>query len=174
MDYIQIVLVVYLFLRIIDFFPNKKFILNNPVQNFILTILLILLASMDSTVCLLVVIAILVNLNNESVETLFTEISNREMDEIKKTLLNPTKTSIQTKCPLKNIHTALDTSKNQITIEEEEDKCIPEFIISKEMLINAQNNIFDMETFDKYINETHTEGVNIQGVFDDITGYNIQ
>ena len=90
MNYIQIVLLVYLLLRIIDFFPSQNYVLNNQLQSVLLICLLILLASFDTNVCLLVLICILVNLKNEAVENLFTPINSNEIQSIQKTIV-PTK-----------------------------------------------------------------------------------
>lgn len=157
MNYIQIVLLVYLLLRIIDFFPSQNYVLNNQLQSVLLICLLILLASFDTNVCLLVLICILVNLKNEAVENLFTPINSNEIQSIQKTIV-PTKQE--------DIKTIASTKQ---TIKKEE--CIPEFIISKDMLNKAQNNIVDNNAINQFINETNTKGVNIQGVYEDITGY---
>jgi hypothetical protein len=54
---------------------------------------------------------------------------------------------------------------------DEKNDCLPEFIISKEMLSKVQNNISNLDNLDLYPNETQLEDVNIQGVYDEITGY---
>ena len=75
MDYIKIVLLVYLVLRISNIVPNQKFSLNNYLQNIFLTALLILCPHMTPVVAMLVIIAILINLPNEYKENLFTKIN---------------------------------------------------------------------------------------------------
>lgn len=52
-----------------------------------------------------------------------------------------------------------------------EKECVPEFVISQQMLHNAQNNIFNEENMRMFPNETADKNINIQGVFDEITGY---
>jgi len=159
MDYIQIVLLVYLLLRIVDFFPSQNFVLNNLLQNFILVTLLILLLSFDPLICLLVMLCIIVNIKNEAIENLFTSINSKEIESIRNTLIpKPIKLEVEE-----------ETVKEDIKDEE----CIPEFIISKDMLNRAQNNIVDNKNNNLFLNETKQNGVNIQGIYDDLTGYNI-
>jgi len=159
MDYIQIVLLVYLLLRIVDFFPSQNFVLNNLLQNFILVTLLILLLSFDPLICLLVMLCIIVNIKNEAIENLFTSINSKEIESIRNTLIpKPIKLEVEE-----------ETVKEDIKDEE----CIPEFIISKDMLNRAQDNIVDNKNNNLFLNETKQNGVNIQGIYDDLTGYNI-
>ena len=156
MDYIQIVLLVYLLLRIVDFFPSQNFVLNNLLQNIILVTLLVLLLSFDPIICLLVMLCIIVNIKNEAIENLFTNINSNEIESIRNTLRpKPIEEEI--------------VEKNDIRDEE----CIPEFILSKEMLNRAQDNIVDDKNNNMYLNETNQNGVNIQGIYEDLTGYNI-
>lgn len=48
----------------------------------------------------------------------------------------------------------------------------PSFMISLEMLHSAQNNIFDEKNSTSYINIIGDSNANIQGVYDNIIGYN--
>ena len=64
-------------------------------------------------------------------------------------------------------HSADDSTK--IAIKEE--VCVPEFVISKNMLHNAQNNIFDEQNMNMFPNETRDKNINIQGFFEEVTGY---
>lgn len=163
MDYIQIVLLVYLLLRIVDFFPSQNFVLNNLLQNFILVTLLVLLLSFDPIICLLVMLCIIVNIKNEAIENLFTSINSNEIESIRNTLKpKPIKTVVEEE----TINVKEDTTKY-------EEECIPEFIISKEMLNKAQDNIVDDKNNNMYLNEINQNGVNIQGIYEDLTGYNI-
>lgn len=52
-----------------------------------------------------------------------------------------------------------------------EEVCVPEFVISKNMLHNAQNNIFDEQNMSMFPNETRDKNINIQGFFEEVTGY---
>ena len=56
--------------------------------------------------------------------------------------------------------------------EEPKSDCVPEFIISKEMLNNAQNNLIE-ENISLFPNEMKRKHVNIQGYFADIKGFNV-
>ena len=161
MDYIQIVLLVYLLLRIVDFFPSQNFVLNNLLQNLILVTLLVLLLSFDPIICLLVMLCIIVNIKNEAIENLFTSINSNEIESIRNTL-KP-----------KHIKTEVKEETVVEDITKDEEECIPEFIISKEMLNRAQDNIVDDKNNNIYLNETNQNGVNIQGIYEDLTGYNI-
>lgn len=161
MDYIKIVLLVYLILRAIDFFPNQNFTLDTPLQNTLLGFLLILLAAHDPVVCALVVIAILVNTPNEYKESLFTNINKDEIKNLTKTL--PAASSQDTPTIKELEKKTTPPPKHQNT--NKNDECVPEFIISKEMLLNAQNNIFDKKNLDMFPNETNERDVNIQGYF---------
>lgn len=156
MDYIQIVLLVYLLLRIIDFFPSQNFVLNNLLQNIILTVLIILLLSFDPIVCLLVMLSIIVNVKNEAIENLF--ITKNSIKDTFESKPNP-------------MSSYVEEEEKVSTLSKEE--CVPEFIISKEMLNKAQDNIVDTKNNNTYINQINQDGVNIQGVYDDLTGYNI-
>jgi hypothetical protein len=48
----------------------------------------------------------------------------------------------------------------------------PSFMISLDMLHSAQNNMFDEKNSTSYINIIGDSNANIQGVYDDIIGYN--
>ena len=54
----------------------------------------------------------------------------------------------------------------------ETEDCIPEFIVSRDMLRAAQTNIVSATNTDLYPNETNDPNINIQGLFSDISGYN--
>ena len=167
MDYIKIVLLVYLVLRISNIVSNQNFFLNNYLQNIFLTVLLILLSAHDPVVAMLVIIAILINLSNEYTENLFTKINKADIDELTKTL------------PHMRIEEPTTTTSTLVPGEPKEEPksdcipdCIPEFIISKEMLNNAQNNLIE-ENISFFPNEMKEKHVNIQGYFADINGFNI-
>jgi hypothetical protein len=168
MDYIKIVLIVYSLLRLINFIPNQKFTLDNYLQNTVLILLLVLLAAHDPSMCVLVLVAILVNTPNEYREKLFTNINKNEINNITNTLKYPKKTLLEDEQePASTKQELASTKKTQA----KDDECVPEFVISKEMLLNAQNNIFDKRNLNSFPNETNENDVNIQGVFNDINGY---
>ena len=168
MDYIKIVLIVYSLLRLINFIPNQKFTLDNYLQNTVLILLLVLLAAHDPSMCVLVLVAILVNTPNEYREKLFTNINKNEINNITNTLKYPKKTLHEDERePASTKREPASTQKTQA----KDDECVPEFVISKEMLLNAQNNIFDKRNLNSFPNETNENDVNIQGVFNDINGY---
>lgn len=48
----------------------------------------------------------------------------------------------------------------------------PSFVISLDMLHSAQNNVFDEKNSSSYINMIGDSNANIQGVYDNIIGYN--
>ena len=171
MDYIKILLLIYLVLRISNIIPNQQFILNNSLQNTFLTVLLILLSAHDPVVAMLVITAILLNLPNEYKENLFTEINKADIDELTRTLPN---THIEEEPPNPPTSTTTTPTIQSSVTEPEKPKsdCIPEFIISKEMLKNAQNNLIE-ENISLFPNEIKEKHVNIQGYFSDIKGFNI-
>lgn len=177
MNSIKILLLVYLVLRIINFIPSKNLILKNNLYNFFIFVLILLLAVLDPILGLLTIIAIILNTNNESFETMLINISNNEIHDLTKTLLQK---------KIKNIVIEEENIEEENIIEEdikksnsiivnhnidEKNDCLPEFIISKEMLSKVQNNISNLDNLDLYPNETQLEDVNIQGVYDEITGY---
>lgn len=177
MNSIKILLLVYLVLRIINFIPSKNLILKNNLYNFFIFVLILLLAVLDPILGLLTIIAIILNTNNESFETMLINISNNEINDLTKTLLQK---------KIKNIVIEEENIEEENIIEEdikksnsiivnhnidEKNDCLPEFIISKEMLSKVQNNISNLDNLDLYPNETQLEDVNIQGVYDEITGY---
>ena len=168
MDYIKIVLLVYLVLRILNVIPNQKFSLNNYLQNLFLTVLLILLSAHDPIVAMLVIIAILINLPNEYKEKLFTKINKADIDELTRTLPH-----MQVEEPVESKPTLTTTPTP--TVEEPKapkSECVPEFIISKDMLKNAQNNLIE-DNISLFPNEMKEKHVNIQGYFTDIKGFNV-
>ena len=166
MDYIKIVLLVYLVLRISNIVPNQKFSLNNYLQNIFLTALLILLSAHDPVVAMLVIIAILINLPNEYKENLFTKINKADIDELTKTLPH-----MQVEEQPNTVNTTTTPVPDSIP-EKPKSDCVPEFIISKEMLNNAQNNLIE-ENISLFPNEMKEKHVNIQGYFTDIKGFNV-
>jgi hypothetical protein len=168
MDYIKIVLLIYLVLRILNITPNQKFSLNNYMQNTFLIALLILLSAHDPVVAMLVIIAILINLPNEYKENLFTKINKTDIDELTKTLPFMQKEKQQ---PTKTVVSPTNTQPVDVPKNTKLD-CVPEFIISKDMLNNAQNNLIE-ENISLFPNEMKEKHVNIQGYFSDIKGFNI-
>jgi hypothetical protein len=173
MDYIKILLLLYLVLRIINFLPSYNLTLTNYIQNVILSLLLVLLAAHDPIVCMLLLVAILINTKNDYTEQLFTNIKKEDIDKLTQTLTNnktvPNKTVPNKTVPNKTVP---NKTVSKI-IENQLEECVPEFIISKKMLLNAQNNIVDENNIKKFPNEIEETGVNIQGFYDDISGFNL-
>ena len=172
MNSIKILLLVYLVLRIINFIPSKNLILKNNLYNFFIFVLILLLAVLDPILSLLTIIAIILNTNNESFETMLINISNNEINDLTKTLLQKKIKNIVIE--EENIIEEDIKKSNSIIVNhniDEKNDCLPEFIISKEMLSKVQNNISNLDNLDLYPNETQLEDVNIQGVYDEITGY---
>jgi hypothetical protein len=134
----------------------------------ILSLLLVLLAAHDPIVCMLLLVAILINTKNDYTEQLFTNIKKEDIDKLTQTLTNnktvPNKTVPNKTVPNKTVSKIIE---NQL------EECVPEFIISKKMLLNAQNNIVDENNIKKFPNEIEETGVNIQGFYDDISGFNL-
>ena len=118
--------------------------------------------------CVLVLVAILVNTPNEYREKLFTNINKNEINNITNTLKYPKKTLLEDEQEPASTKQELASTKRELA---KDDECVPEFVISKEMLLNAQNNIFDKRNLNSFPNETNENDVNIQGVFNDINGY---
>lgn len=65
----------------------------------------------------------------------------------------------------------LETPPEVVAVDETEE-CIPEFIVSREMLRAAQNNVVNATNTNLFPNETRDPNINIQGLFSDISGYN--
>lgn len=170
MDYIKIVLLLYLILRSSNILPNQNFSLHNHLRNTFLVLLLILLSAHDPVVGMLVIVAILINLPNEFTEKLFTNINKGDIEELVRTL------PVMIDEPLAE---SVFITKNppppveQPVVPKKDDDCVPEFIISKEMLSKAQNNIVNNDNLKKYPNELNDKNVNIQGFFHDVNGFNI-
>ena len=138
------------------------------MQNTFLIALLILLSAHDPVVAMLVIIAILINLPNEYKENLFTKINKTDIDELTKTLPFMQKEKQQ---PTKTVVSPTNTQPVDVPKNTKLD-CVPEFIISKDMLNNAQNNLIE-ENISLFPNEMKEKHVNIQGYFSDIKGFNI-
>lgn len=173
MDYIKIVLLLYLILRSSNILPNQNFSLHNYLRNTFLILLLILLSAHDPIVGMLVIVAILINLPNEFTEKLFTNINKGDIEELVRTLPvmidePPAESVFITKNP-----PPPPTPVEPPVVPKKDDDCVPEFIISKEMLSKAQNNIVNNDNLKKYPNELNDKNVNIQGFFHDVTGFNI-
>lgn len=174
MDYIKIVLLLYLILRSSNILPNQNFSLHNHLRNTFLVLLLILLSAHDPIVGMLVIVAILINLPNEFTEKLFTNINKGDIEELVRTLPvmidePPAESVFVTKKPI----TTPPVEQPPAVVPPKDDDCVPEFIISKEMLFKAQNNIVNNDNLKKYPNELNDKNVNIQGFFHDVNGFNI-
>lgn len=65
----------------------------------------------------------------------------------------------------------LETPPEVVAVDETEE-CIPEFIVSRDMLRAAQNNVVSATNANLFPNETKDPNINIQGLFTDISGYN--
>lgn len=66
----------------------------------------------------------------------------------------------------------LETPPPPAVATDEAEECIPEFIVSHDMLRAAQNNVVSDSNADLFPNETKDPNINIQGLFSDISGYN--
>lgn len=54
------------------------------------------------------------------------------------------------------------------------EECVPEFVVSADMLRAAQTNVVSAENADLFPNETRDPNINIQGLFTDLSGYNME
>tara|TARA_Y100000389_G_scaffold133193_1_gene130687 strand:- start:196 stop:552 length:357 start_codon:yes stop_codon:yes gene_type:complete len=118
---------------------------------------------------MLVIIAILINLPNEYKENLFTKINKIDIDELTKTLPH---IQIEEKTVSPQSITNTDNTPAEQPNKESKPDCVPEFIISKDMLNKAQNNLIE-ENIPLFPNEMKEKHVNIQGYFADIKGFNV-
>lgn len=56
-------------------------------------------------------------------------------------------------------------------ITDDKEECVPEFIVSSDMLRAAQTNVVSAKNADLFPNETQDPNINIQGLFVDVSGY---
>ena len=175
MDYIKIVLVIYLILRFINIFPSHNLSLDNDLQNTSIIVILFILAIIDPVVCFITIAIMLVNLKTNQVELLFTPIDDTELEHLANTIIHnevKEQKNKQYATPLTQINSSKQTQINN-TVDEESNSCIKEFIISKSMLEKAQNNIVKTINMQQYPNILKDNRVNIQGVYEDISGFNL-
>lgn len=169
MDYIKIVLVIYLILRFINIFPSHNLSLDNDLQNATIILLLFVLAIVDPVVCFISITIVLMHIKTQQVEKLFTSSDRNDLKKIANTILYAPKNKQDI-----TIQESMSPKKTRSTIiTEEMDHCGKEFIISKSMLANAQTNIVNTKYMQQYPNVLNDSNVNIQGFHEDIIGFNL-
>lgn len=191
---IKIVLTLYLLLLSCKFIPSRKLVMNNDLYNVFILVLLCIIALNDVYISLLLCACIILNTKNEYIETLFQEYSPNQISELLKTIhydgsdnnevINESKSSVtntdDTKAKNKQIDEVVDASI-QTSVVKKANKTKPKnnhinncsnqmFIISEEMLQNAQTNDLNDNT---YINMFPNQHINIQGMNNSMTGFNI-
>jgi hypothetical protein len=98
-------------------------------------------------------------------------IEHNTLYEIDSTLQNKLfNTLIQNK-QIPYVEEELEPSKKPNNNKEPKGECIKEFLITKDMLSKTQNNVFNNENFHHYPNEINDKNANIQGIYDDVSGY---
>lgn len=167
MNIFKIVLTVLILLQTIYIVPSMSMNINNDIQKMLIFIFIILLSMVEPTIALLITILITINTKNMYIEKMFTPLYNSDLKNIIHTIHIEEPIESQNKQQPKQ--QCKKTNLN--TIKTEKVECDKDLIISESMLHNIQNNIFDEKNISKYPNETKDVNVNIQGIFDRITGY---
>jgi hypothetical protein len=151
---IKLILCVYILLSGLNIINKPKFYLVNNFQKTITLSMIILLGFIDPIIGILTLIAIIVNYNNPENFT-FSNISKKEIDDIiSKEYDEPEKVPIVT---IKN--------KDNCSLE---DDFLKEYGTNNNSLNMIQNNIIHENT---HLFPTLDKDVNIQGVFQQIKGY---
>lgn len=184
MIYIKILLTFYLLLRVANIIPSRKLVMNNDLYNTIILILLCLIGLNDIHIALILTVCILLNTKNMHIETLFQQYSPSDISELVNTLqvqpVQPVQPEpVQPVQPEPVIKPIDNKKKNKsqvgkiddrLALNDTKNECNSLFIISKEMLHNAQDNEVNNNSF---INIVPNQHINIQGFQNSMNGFNI-
>lgn len=173
MIYIKILLTFYLLLRVANIIPSRKLVMNNDLYNTIILILLCLIGLNDIHIALILTVCILLNTKNMHIETLFQQYSPSDISELVNTLqVQPVQPEPVIK-PIVNKKTnksQVGKIDDRLPLNDTKNECNSLFIISKEMLHNAQDNEVNNNSF---INIVPNQHINIQGFQNSMKGFNI-
>jgi hypothetical protein len=180
MIYIKILLTLYLLLRIANIIPSRKLVMNNDLYNTMILILLCLISLTDIHVALILSVCILLNTKNLHIETLFQQYSPSEISELVNTLhLEPVESKPEPEPEpesepvnpiIKKKDVQIGKVDEQLPLHEPKNDCNSVFIISEEMLLNAQDNKVSDNSF---VNIVPNQHINIQGFQKSMSGFNI-
>lgn len=192
---IKPLLIIYIVLVMSKIVPSMQ--IHNTMLIFILTSAIVLVSYTDPTLAVILLTCLVLNIDfdvsNNSDQPLESyrlgQTSYETSNETKplrlpeesvvveeKPIINNTINHIAEQPLLRNEPAPPQKKMNHVACNHHKhpkvDACDKRFIISQKMLSDAQTNIYDKKNVNMIPNETRDPNVNIQGTFDDVSGFN--
>lgn len=184
---LQTSLLIWVVLRSLHIIPSLQVHINEPFYQILIGLLIACISWMDPLIGILCTIVLLVNLKSLNFETLFVCIDEEDIQNIVQTIDEKPTTETTVKIvqqvneehkhpPAKKAQpetppTAKKAKPETPPIAKKEHECEDVFLITNDMLEKAQTNTYDAKYRTMFFNGTGDKGVNIQGVYEFISGY---
>jgi hypothetical protein len=173
MFYIKIVLTLYMLLLICNVLQSRNLVMTNNLYNTAILIILCLISLNDIHIALLLTVCIILNTKNTHVENLFQQYNPSDIHNILSTIdtdFSVNSTDSKPESVKKNTTITHDNTPNhnesknnkEVPTEKPKTDCDKMFIISPDMLTNAQDNTISSGK-NSYINIVPDQDVRIQG-----------
>jgi ABC-type multidrug transport system fused ATPase/permease subunit len=194
----QTALLLWVVLRSMNVIPNLELYITETKFQVLIGLILLAIAFFNPLIGILSTILLLINLKSSALETLFICIDEEDIIEILSTideetykntnntteeetvLKIKTKPVANTPPPPKKTKPVANTPPlpkktkpvaNTPPPPKKTNECDQTVLITPDMLQRAQTNVYDTKNNSLFFNETGEKGVNIQGIYESISGY---
>ena len=169
---LQTALLLWVVLRSMNVIPNLELYITETKFQVLIGLILLAIAFFNPLIGILSTILLLINLKSSALETLFICIDEEDITGILSTIDEETYkntnsiTEEETVLKIKTKPVANTPPPPKKTNE-----CDQSVLITPDMLQRAQTNVYDTKNNSLFFNETGEKGVNIQGIYESISGY---
>ena len=181
---LQTALLLWVVLRSMNVIPNLELYITETKFQVLIGLILLAIAFFNPLIGILSTILLLINLKSSALETLFICIDEEDITGILSTIDEETYKNtnsiteeetvlkIKTK-PVVNTPPPKKTKPvaNTPPPPKKTNECDQSVLITPDMLQRAQTNVYDTKNNSLFFNETGEKGVNIQGIYESISGY---
>ena len=181
---LQTALLLWVVLRSMNVIPNLELYITETKFQVLIGLILLAIAFFNPLIGILSTILLLINLKSSALETLFICIDEEDITGILSTIDEETYKNtnsiteeetvlkIKTK-PVANTPPPKKTKPvaNTPPPPKKTNECDQSVLITPDMLQRAQTNVYDTKNNSLFFNETGEKGVNIQGIYESISGY---
>ena len=194
---LQTALLLWVVLRSMNVIPNLELYITETKFQVLIGLILLAIAFFNPLIGILSTILLLINLKSSALETLFICIDEEDITGILSTideetykntnsiteeetvLKIKTKPVVNTPPPKKTkpvANTPPPPKKTKPVANtppppKKTNECDQSVLITPDMLQRAQTNVYDTKNNSLFFNETGEKGVNIQGIYESISGY---
>jgi len=181
---LQTALLLWVVLRSMNVIPNLELYITETKFQVLIGLILLAIAFFNPLIGILSTILLLINLKSSALETLFICIDEEDITGILSTIDEETYKNtnsiteeetvlkIKTK-PVANTPPPKKTKPvaNTPPPPKKTNECDQSVLITPDMLQRAQTNVYDTKNNSLFFNETGEKGVNIQRIYESISGY---